>query len=215
MTSRSFGGIRSIYEDDMKYSDAYETADWLLNRLKPFCTRIEIAGSVRRKKMEVNDIEIIAIPDLTPPIIPRPEFGKPIPPRHKTRLDQFLHQMKEIDTIRFEKNGDRYKRVHLKLDKISADLFLVLPPAQWGVQMAIRTGPADFSHWIVTRQRFGGALPNGYRVQDGALYIGATPQRKPDPASLIPTPEECDFFNFLKLECVEPGNRVARWKLGS
>ena len=46
----------------MKYLKAKEIADSVLQKLKPHCERIEIAGSIRRKKANPNDIEIVAIP---------------------------------------------------------------------------------------------------------------------------------------------------------
>ena len=63
----------------MKHADALTIALGLVERLRPACTRIEIAGSVRRGYAEVKDIEIVAIPDLAPLPAPRPEFGKPYP----------------------------------------------------------------------------------------------------------------------------------------
>ena len=37
-------------------------ANSVLKELKPYCERIEIAGSIRRQKPDPNDIEIVAIP---------------------------------------------------------------------------------------------------------------------------------------------------------
>jgi DNA polymerase/3'-5' exonuclease PolX len=44
------------------YNDAKRLADCLVKAIAPYCERIEIAGSVRRKKADVKDIEIVAIP---------------------------------------------------------------------------------------------------------------------------------------------------------
>ena len=46
----------------MKYTIALETAKWLVKRLGPYTRRIEIAGSLRRQKAYVGDIEIVCIP---------------------------------------------------------------------------------------------------------------------------------------------------------
>ncbi|MES1181962.1 MAG: hypothetical protein ABUL44_04115, partial [Flavobacterium sp.] len=46
----------------MEYSKAKSIADKAILLLKEHCIRIEIAGSIRRKKSEVKDIEIVAIP---------------------------------------------------------------------------------------------------------------------------------------------------------
>lgn len=194
----------------MKHADALKIAEELVECLRPGCMRIEIAGSIRRGKPEVKDIEIVAIPDLTPLPHPRAEFGKPIPKAYKMYLDAILDEMAIERKIRFEKNGNKYKKFDFK-NRINVDLFLVTPPAEWGVQMVIRTGPADFSHWCVTRQRNGGAMPNIYRVQDGAVWLGAHEDKNPDLTTKLFMPEEIDFLHFLGLDWIEPGEREARW----
>ncbi|GAJ04318.1 unnamed protein product, partial [marine sediment metagenome] len=37
-------------------------ADEVMERLRPFCSKIEVVGSVRRQKAEVKDIDIVLIP---------------------------------------------------------------------------------------------------------------------------------------------------------
>src|SRR3990167_7360212 len=46
----------------MELARAQEIAAQVLAELSPFCERCEIAGSIRRRKPEVGDIEIVAIP---------------------------------------------------------------------------------------------------------------------------------------------------------
>jgi DNA polymerase/3'-5' exonuclease PolX len=89
----------------------------------------------------------------------------------------------------------------LLLTEIKLDLFIVLPPAQWGVLFAIRTGPADFSHWIVTKRSAGGRLPSNCRVRDGQVFRNGLP---------LPMPEEADFLRLLELEGLAPAEREAR-----
>jgi DNA polymerase/3'-5' exonuclease PolX len=169
----------------MKYEQAKVIADALIEKLSPYCDRISIAGSVRRRKPEVHDIEIIAIPGIIDESNMFDEIGK-----RELPSDLFL-------SWKVIKNGSRYKQFTLP-EGINLDLFLVLPPAQWGVLFAIRTGPADFSHWIVTPKYNHGALPGDCRVQDGGVY-----QR----GGLISMPEEIDFLNLLGLGWIEPWER--------
>lgn len=210
----------------MKHSDALRIAQGLVERLGPACTRIEIAGSVRRGKDDVKDIEIVAVPDLaTTPKPPRPVFGQPAPKPFKTHLDKLLFEICLDGWMRPHHGKDKYKKFIVDTQNfgipivlngvfcgIVLDLFLVTPPAEWGVQMVIRTGPADFSHWCVTRVRNGGAMRNTHRVQDGAVWLGATEEKNPDPITKIPMPEEIDFLRFLGLGWIEPGEREARWR---
>src|SRR3989344_1789872 len=54
------------------YAEAYAIATAIVEQLRPHCIRIEIAGSLRRKKSEVKDIDIVAIPK---PYYPGGLFG--------------------------------------------------------------------------------------------------------------------------------------------
>ncbi|RJP53605.1 MAG: hypothetical protein C4583_04265 [Anaerolineaceae bacterium] len=212
----------------MKHADALKIAEELVECLRPVCTRIEIAGSIRRGKADVKDIEIVAIPDLTPVPRPRAEFGKPIPKMFKTKLDAILEELFQENKLQREKDGEKYKKLIIDpqefgvdgepwggsttlIHPVKVDLFLVTPPAEWGVQMVIRTGPAEFSHWCVTRVRNGGAMKNTHRVQDGAVWLGDREEKNPDPSTKLSMPEEIDFLNFLGLGWIEPGEREARW----
>lgn len=42
---------------------AQKIAREVVKRLSPYCQRIEVAGSVRRKKPQVNDIDLVLIPN--------------------------------------------------------------------------------------------------------------------------------------------------------
>ena len=46
----------------MNLQQAQQIAERIKSELAPHCDRIEIAGSIRRKKPEVKDIEIVCIP---------------------------------------------------------------------------------------------------------------------------------------------------------
>jgi DNA polymerase/3'-5' exonuclease PolX len=144
----------------------------------------------------VKDIEIVCIPKIdTQPDL----FGSQT--LKVNMLESFLSGLLANHAIRMPKKGPRYKKISL-IEGICIDLFIVLPPSTWGAIFAIRTGPAEFSHWLVTSKRSGGALPSNLKVKDGALWHGA---------KKIETPEESDFFKVLGLGYVEPSKRAARW----
>jgi DNA polymerase/3'-5' exonuclease PolX len=190
----------------MDYYNALSIAETLVDLLAPACKRIEIAGSIRRQKPDPNDIEIVAIPDLR---APRLAFGFPI---YSTMLDAILGAIERGDEeklrIHFSLNGPKFKQFAITQNggqswPIKVDLFLVTPPADWGVLYLIRTGPAEFSHWIVTQKWQGGGLPNGYRVQDGRVlsYKG----------DYIPCAEEIDFLRFCGMDWIAPSIRHPLW----
>lgn len=196
----------------MKHSEAMMWAESLVEQFKPVCERIEIKGSLCRMKPDVKDIDLLVIPDLSPLPRPRLEFGKPVPVVYKTALDKMLAELREHDSIIFQKAGDRSKKFLVKGAGISVEIYLVLPPATWGVRSVIRTGPAEFSHWIVTRRKSGGALPDGFRIQDGAVWEGAAETKFLDDQTCLGFDSELDFMNWLGLGWIEPKDRVARWK---
>ena len=47
----------------MELIKADRIANALAKKLQPFCDRVEVAGSIRRRKPEVKDIDIVAIPN--------------------------------------------------------------------------------------------------------------------------------------------------------
>jgi DNA polymerase/3'-5' exonuclease PolX len=192
-------------------ADIWPVAQSLAEALRPACVRLEIAGSLRRQKALVHDIEIVAMPRLE-----RDLFGDLVVPRDgltvdaPTELDEVLARLVRQDRLCLgDRMGSRYKKFWVSAPdrpRIKLDLFIVLPPAQWGVLFAIRTGPADFSHWIVTQRLAGGALPSHCRVLDGAVREGLIGEGK-----IIPMPEENDFLEFLGLGWIEPAERIAQW----
>ena len=160
----------------MELKRARAIAEKLVETMAPYCERIEIAGSIRREKAEVGDIELVAIPN---------DFA-----------DAMLPEL--LPGARFIKDGPRYKQIALP-EGINLDLFLVRPPAQWGVIFLLRTGPADFSQQAVTRKCFfQGLLPSDCMVADGQVWRHG---------KLIPMPEEEDFLKLLGLPGLAPKER--------
>lgn len=183
----------------MELTRAKQIAGSILDYLAPYCEQIAIAGSVRRRKPDVGDIEIVVEPKMNNAQIGMftgVDFPDEPAPKVSALTREFVATLGVI-----KKDGERYKQITMP-EGINLDLFVVLPPAQWGVIFTIRTGPADFSHWLVTPKRQGGALPANLRVKDGALWNGD---------ELIPTPYETDFFDAIGLEWIDPELRAARW----
>lgn len=195
----------------MNYSEARYMAEWLVNELKPGCVRIEIGGGLRRGKADVHDIEIIAVPLIS---TTQDLFGfDAVVTNHMDEC--YLRRLEDLKVLKRVKGGEKFKQFEIgrweefaivpPAEPFKLDLFLVTPPASWGVQFVLRTGPADFSKWMVTKKIFGGALPNYLYVKDGAVW-DARDEKK------IVTPEEVDFFELCGLKWVEPGKRAAGWK---
>ncbi len=168
------------------YTVAMKIAQETMKFLEPHCTRIEIAGSLRRMKPEVGDIELVAIP-----VFLADMFGE-------RSSDHELNYIDYSPIGKLVMNGPKQKKVELHAG-ITLDLFIVTPPAQYGVIMVLRTGPENYSHRLVTQKIHGGSMPAHMRMEDGALRIGK---------KIIETPEEQDVYKALRIKYVEPNRRT-------
>ncbi len=184
----------------MKHAQALAIAQDYLREFSPACERIEIAGSIRRGKEDVHDIELVAIPK---PLNMQDLFGNPTGELHAltAMIDMGFYDMRPGTEYKILKGGSRYKQLELP-EGIILDLFIVLPPAQWGVIYTLRTGPAEFGHWLVTQRRKGGCMPLYAEQRGGCVYAHGKP---------IAMPEEIDYLAFLGLEWIEPRDRKPRW----
>lgn len=169
-------------------SGALEIAQKTLVALQPSCERIEIAGSLRRRKRAIGDIELVAIPQ---PI--KDMFGAPIP----LESDHALNYVNWEQFGALEMDGSKQKKIILK-EGIQLDLFIVTPPAQFGWIFLLRTGPDTFSHKMVTKRNQYGVMPGYLFSQDGALFHGKT---------LMQTSEEKDVFDLFELPYIDPWHR--------
>ena len=181
------------------FDDIMPIAEEIKSLLEPGCERIEIAGSLRRRRGTVKDIEIVAEPILDEQ---RDLFQHVA--GYRSRLSPILLRLIEERFLApAGKDGERYKRFRV-LGEIDPklDLFIVRPPAQWGVIFAIRTGPAEFSRRLVTPRKHGGLLPAHLRVKDGAV------RRRGNLAQIIETPTEEALFRFLEIDWIPPEERA-------
>ncbi|HET8885572.1 MAG TPA: hypothetical protein VFM70_04375 [Salinimicrobium sp.] len=131
----------------MEIQKALFIAERVKTLLAPHCIRIEIAGSIRRKKPEVKDIEIVAIP-------------KP----YQTGLFEdgiatVVNQWQKVKGDLPCKYTQRILPEGIKLDLFFAE------PGNWGLILAIRTGSAAYSHKILAA----GWVKRGYKSEGGFL----------------------------------------------
>lgn len=188
----------------LSLSHAQIVAERIIYALVPHCDRLKVAGSIRREKEVIGDIEIVCIPRFTTPahvLIPGAV--------DKVSALQFIN-LEQILNATMVLNGAKYKKMLLVKEKVMLDLFIVTPPAQWGVIFTIRTGGEDFSHRVVATkqtpitlsngQRTHGLLPSYLKVRGGCLMYA-------DKNEVIDTPEEEDFFKAIKLPWISPTER--------
>lgn len=171
-------------------------ADELVSWLMPVCERVTVAGSVRRQRATVKDIEIVVVPRLAYDLN---LFGEPQP---RALLDDLLGALipQRLRWAEPKRNGARHKRLWVPSHGVAIDLFLATPE-NYGNILTIRTGDAEFSHLLVTSRAHGGCMPEGMRQREGYLWRGA---------ERLVCPSEARFFQALGVDTVpEPAMRNA------
>jgi DNA polymerase/3'-5' exonuclease PolX len=186
--------------------------------IAPYCHQVVIAGSLRRRLPTVGDIEIVAVPMLSE-ARSVDMFGELVKARTTDHLHDYLESLLTDGIVQKRPRSDGAtfwgpKAKYMTFEGIPLDLFT--PDAdRIGIILAIRTGPAEFSHRLVTPKdqsvvvgrkangheiRRPGLMPPMYRVQDGWLTYRVSGER-------IPTPTEESVFQALGLPWAEPWQR--------
>ncbi len=166
-------------KSEIPYKEAKFIADNIVSLLSPHCYRIEIAGSIRREKAIVGDIEIVAIP-------------KP----YQTGLfeDGIASIVNQWEKVKGELQYEKTKYTQRILPSgIKLDLFFATED-NWGLIFAIRTGSAEYSHKVLAT----GWVNRGYHSENGYLT-----QR----GKIYPVREEKDLFDRLSIPYLEPKYR--------
>lgn len=136
----------------------------LVELLGPACEKITVAGSVRRRKPEVHDIEILAIPKFQGPV------------------DLLDHRIKELIAqgvldYRFNKLGRRVYGPKNKLlvhsSGVAIDIFSTDEQC-WAMALVIRTGPKELNMELARAALARGwalrAYGDGYDTPDGHIH---------------------------------------------
>jgi DNA polymerase/3'-5' exonuclease PolX len=190
----------------MKLGVAEEVAWDVVKVLAPACEEIEIAGSIRRRKAEPKDVEIVYIPRLGRRQVGLWEYEE------YSLASVVVDGMVEAGTLAWDevvkRNGPKYKR----LIDVGTGLVVELFAARrenWGYILALRTGPAGFNKLLVSKGWHGGAMPLDMKVYEGYLWHAG---------ELVETPTEERFFEALGVPCWAPEERTVErlrdWLVG-
>lgn len=171
----------------MKLEEAQKHAHTIVELIRDLCDKIEIVGSIRRRKSEVNDADIIAIPKTKKYMRVFEEYEssdgswKAI---EKRLIQHGLHKIRA---------GDELLAFGLEHVDFPIDIYRARPET-WGTLLLIRTGSAR--HNIIlcsTAQHMGLALSAAQGViKDGKVIASRT---------------EEEIFEALGLDYVPPEKR--------
>jgi len=136
---------------------ATETANRLVALLEPCCERIAVAGSIRRKRSEVRDIDLVIIPNSLSALgITLSRYGEILT---KKRIDSKTRIIKY-----------RFRGVLVEI--------YIANPQNWPMLLLVRTGSASHNQMLAMRARSMGrkfkANGEGILDADGRRISGDT-----------------------------------------
>ncbi len=171
--------------------------------LRPHAVRLAIAGSIRRQRTVVKDIEIVA---QVQPATATDMFGQPIPDAPSPTLLALPAVLAQTGWT-LVKGGDRYKQLSHPDHPLKLDLFLVHDPAHWGLVYLLRTGSAEFNLALVNHIN-----QLGWHLADNTLHQHRKQNDQPctrgsQCSMAAVTPEEADVFAALSLPWIPPASR--------
>ncbi len=176
-------------------------ANTVLSLLSIYCEKSEIAGSIRREKSIVGDIEIVAIP----------KFEYKARGLHKllandneltpvSLLDEMIDVLRARGDCKIGKNGHKYKELIYDRMDFKVDLFIA-KKENYGLIKMIRTGPALYARqFMIELNKLG-----KFRVSDGYLWKINSSNNSED---LIPVPTEEILYETVGFSWTKPEKRI-------
>jgi DNA polymerase (family 10) len=153
----------------------------ILSAIDPYCTRAEVAGSIRRRKSTINDIDIV--------VLPKPQ--------------SWIQTIKEIrhrfDAVT-EKQGDKLATLYVPFASkqgqghVQVDLYRA-SEGTWGILLLIRTGSAQHNIYLCNL-----AIRKGYSL---AYSKGLLNEK----GEVIASKTEQEVFQALRLDYIPPEDR--------
>lgn len=160
---------------------AWPLADRILAALAPYCAQIEVAGSLRRARPYVGDIDIVALPH------PGQEEG--LRQRAKARC-RVVSEGPQALVLVLE-NG---WQLDLWIARPDHSDLLETVPSNWGTLLLCRTGSKEHNIWLAQRA---GQRGLGWHPHRGVLREG----------SIIASRTEAEVYAALGLRWIPPGLR--------
>ena len=179
----------------IELSEATIIAHAVMQHVIPAMVRVEIAGSIRREKPVVGDIELVAIVENQEKLLKLiGDVGQTI----KTGVPGVIPWTPKADA--------KYIRVRLN-EGMNLDLFIARPE-NWGGLFLMRTGSAAG----IDGNAFNGFTPGCFsrwkKLSGGGRMTDVMPTM-PDGTQLHVC-EEQDFFDLLEMNFVPPIERISR-----
>jgi len=132
----------------MRLEEAQKLAQEIVEQILPHCERVEVAGSIRRRKSEVRDIDLV--------LIPKPFLW-----------NRIIATLQRTMNAKILKRGESIAQLTIK--GVNVDLY-VASPETWGALLLIRTGSAQHNIKLsMLAQKKGMKLSHKGLVKDGKV----------------------------------------------
>ena len=182
---------------------AWETAEViardLVLMLLDAAHHVSVAGSIRRGKPDVGDIELVAVPIID--TVPDGMFDTADRNRLTERIVLLIERRILASHPTDPKRGERYSKLLHRDSGLQVDLFSARPET-FGIVYLIRTGPADYSQRFVTDLRRRALHVKGGELHRGSLGCGSSP------CEFVPTPTERDVYDAAGWPYIRPEHRA-------
>ncbi len=132
----------------LEYAPVANLAERIVESIRPLCAQIEIAGSIRRRRPQVRDIDLV--------LIPRTLFGYP------SDVLRTLRDTKDVEILR---SGALI--TSLKVDTVPVQIYRSTP-ISWGMHLLRWTGSREHNIMMARRAKaLGMSLRVSYGLVDG------------------------------------------------
>jgi len=179
----------------MKLEEAQAYANKVVEAIRDLCDRIEVAGSIRRKKKEVNDIDIVAIPkyiQAKSPLGTTISYGPSETWRERIPGVLMCLPLKLLGHA----FGSELMRLSFRENGLQVDIYRARPET-WGILLLVRTGSIEHNMKLCNIAKSKGlklSASQGVVTQAGF-------------GEIIASNTEEEIFAALGLPYIDPRNR--------
>ena len=159
-------------------------ASKIVSSIDSYCIRVEVAGSIRRRKDTVNDIDLV------------------VEPKSQSWIKLIKEIRRQFKAVT-EKQGDKLATLYVpfasKLGQghVQVDLYRA-SKSTWGILLLIRTGSAEYNIYLAKL-----AIRKGYHL---AYSKGLLNEK----GKVIASKTERDVFQALELDYIPPQDREVK-----
>lgn len=156
----------------------------IIEAIEPYCDKAEVAGSIRRRKENVNDIDIV--------VQPKPHSWIEIIKEIRHRFDAVTEKQGAKLATLYVPFVSKQGEGHLQVDLYCAS------KRTWGILLLIRTGSAKHNIYLCNL-----AIRKGYRL---AYSQGLLNEK----GEVIASKTEREVFQALGLDYIPPQDREVK-----